>query len=200
MKNLQTMRQSVQKGFTLIELMIVVAIIGILAALAIPAYQDYTIKSRVSEGSSVAGAAKTAIEVFWSEKGNLSNVFLASTRRLGSDELGLSTVSSQYVSSVNITGTLAEPKITIKLRSLSNLGKASARCYEMFPYLADVTAGNLTWAVLGENAETTPLPGSPVTPGQAHTALTEVPEAYDEGLGGNVVCTDYIQSKYKPKR
>jgi type IV pilus assembly protein PilA len=50
-----------QKGFTLIELMIVVAIIGILAAIAIPAYQDYTIRSQVSEGLSLAAGAKTAI-------------------------------------------------------------------------------------------------------------------------------------------
>lgn len=50
-----------QKGFTMIELMIVVAIVGILAAIAIPAYQDYTIRARVSEGLALAGAAETAV-------------------------------------------------------------------------------------------------------------------------------------------
>ena len=58
-----------KKGFTLIELMIVVAIIGILAAIAIPAYSDYTKKSRVSEIANALGAAVSAMQTFHSEKG-----------------------------------------------------------------------------------------------------------------------------------
>ena len=58
-----------QQGFTLIELMIVVAIIGILAAIAIPAYQDYTIRAQVSEGVSLASGAKTAIAEVYQDSG-----------------------------------------------------------------------------------------------------------------------------------
>ncbi len=58
-----------QQGFTLIELMIVVAIIGILAAIAIPAYQDYTIRSQVTEGLSLASSVKTGVSEFYAQNG-----------------------------------------------------------------------------------------------------------------------------------
>ncbi|MGZ5000723.1 MAG: pilin, partial [Methylomonas sp.] len=78
--------QKVQQGFTLIELMIVVAIIGILAAIAIPAYQDYTVKSKVSEGPSLASPALTAVGVACSE-----GKFASAT---SNSYLGLSTAAS----------------------------------------------------------------------------------------------------------
>ena len=62
--------KKMQKGFTLIELMIVVAIIAILAAIAIPAYQDYLIRTQVSEGAVLTDGAKTAVAEFYSNKGD----------------------------------------------------------------------------------------------------------------------------------
>ncbi len=63
------MLKKVQKGFTLIELMIVIAIIGILAAIAIPAYQNYTIRSQVTEGLSLADGWKTSISEYYAQNG-----------------------------------------------------------------------------------------------------------------------------------
>src|SRR6202142_1670148 len=63
--------KTMQKGFTLIELMIVIAIIGILAAIAIPAYQNYTIRAQVSEGLSLADGYKTSISEYYANYGTM---------------------------------------------------------------------------------------------------------------------------------
>lgn len=199
MKNIHTMKQRVQKGFTLIELMIVVAIIGILAALAIPAYQDYTIKSRVGEGASVAGSWKTAMEVYWSEKGNLTDAFL-NGNILGDEDLGLSPSASPYVSSIGITGTATLPRITIKLRTLNDLGTASGQCYQYVPYLSTAASNNLSWAVAGDATASVDVPaGTPVEVDKA-TAVSTGHVGSTTGLN-NIDCGNgFIATKYKPKR
>ncbi|MGI9222182.1 MAG: pilin [Woeseiaceae bacterium] len=85
-----------QQGFTLIELMIVVAIIGILAAIAIPAYQDYTIRAQVSEGLNLSGGAKAAVTEFFQDRGSMPD---------SNTEAGLATsseIQGKYVSSVAV--------------------------------------------------------------------------------------------------
>ncbi len=88
----------VQQGFTLIELMIVVAIIGILAAIAIPAYQDYTIRAQISEGMTLGAAAKSAVAEAFANDGQAP---------LNRTEAGMSAndidTNGKYVSAVQVT-------------------------------------------------------------------------------------------------
>ncbi len=94
--------KKVQQGFTLIELMIVVAIIGILASLAIPAYQSYTIRAQVSEGLNLAGPLKNAVASFYNENGSFP---------ADNDEAALETPGSyagNYIESMTVNNGIVE--------------------------------------------------------------------------------------------
>ena len=122
-----------QKGFTLIELMIVIAIIGILAAIAIPAYQDYTVRAKVSEGLNLAGAAKLAVtETYDSTGGTVS----------GHAAWGLplaTSITGNNVSSVTVadSGT-----ITVEYVRLGG----STTDGQTIVLIPDFDAGSTTWA------------------------------------------------------
>lgn len=110
------MFMNAQKGFTLIELMIVVAIIGILAAIAIPAYQNYTKRSHVSEGLSLASGAKAAVTEFYSSNGHWPTGSNAS--------VGLATnvsIKGNAVTQVDINGSIIRVTFNDKVQNSAQI-------------------------------------------------------------------------------
>ncbi|WP_040296993.1 pilin [Alcanivorax hongdengensis] len=151
------MKKQMQQGFTLIELMIVVAIIGILAAVAIPAYQDYTIRSQASEGPTLADGLKTSIAEYYSDRG----AWPADNAALGITN----TVEGSYVSSITSAGGV----LTVTYGNKANAANLAGKILTIRP--ATSANGDIAW-VCGYGA----APSSSTTVVGADA--TDVPSKY----------------------
>ena len=143
--------KKMQKGFTLIELMIVVAIIAILAAIAIPAYQDYLIRSQVSEGSVLADGAKTAMAEFYSNTGHFPTT--NASAGLATD----TSIKGQYVSSVNVGTT--QGKITASFGG-TKANVAISTGPKTLIFSAVTNGGSIEWHCTGGTVPAKYLPTS----------------------------------------
>jgi len=139
-----------QQGFTLIELMIVVAIIGILAAIAIPAYQDYTIRAQVSEGLNLSGGAKAAVTEYFQDRG---------TMPADNDTAGLADddeIVGKYVESVGVEDGVIT--VTFDSDTLDAHATLNGNAILLTPVTAN--AGAVAWACTGSGIENKHLPAA----------------------------------------
>ena len=135
--NIQPQKVAKQGGFTLIELMIVITIIGILASIAVPAYRDYTIRARVAECASLFGPLKTDTSLLYSETGNLP----ASLTDLPRSSDTATDYSGDYVNNIDVA---ANADATCTLNTDTALGEASG---DNLIFSPQTTAQTVNWTI-----------------------------------------------------
>lgn len=118
------MKKQLQKGFTLIELMIVVAIIGILASIALPAYQDYTVRAKVSEGTLVASAFKVGVADMFADQGVNGITRYAAEIALDQANIATDKVTGVVIDDVN-AATMGEILVTMSTVTIPQLTAAT---------------------------------------------------------------------------
>ena len=148
------MKRSMQKGFTLIELMIGVAFIGILSAVALPAYQDYTVKAKVSEAVGISAPARTALALACSEQ-TLTSTAITNV------SLGLPTstdISSTYVKEVAATNSSTSAmSVTIKMKAIGS----SVSADQTIIYAGTCSPSGTVWTI--DSTSTVPAKYLPKT-------------------------------------